>query len=69
MKLELQNASVAVVDEDHSQLSARLTETLRPPYFQPPVHIAVGDIDAAIDAGTYTFVIDLPAGADAATGR
>ena len=71
VKLELQNASVAVVDEDRSQLSARMTETLRPPYFQPPVQIAVGDIDAAMDAGTYTFVVDLPPRlqADAAEGR
>lgn len=71
VKLELQNASVAVVDEDRSQLSVRLTETLRPPDFQPPVFIGVADIDAAMDAGHYTFVIDLPPRlqADAAAGR
>ena len=71
VKLELENASVAVVDEDRSQLSARMTETLRSPYFQPPVQIGVGAIDAAMDAGTYTFVIDLPPRlqADAAEGR
>ena len=51
---------MAVVDEDRSQLSARIMETLRPPYFQPPAQIDAGDIDAAMDAGTYTFVIDLP---------
>jgi ABC-2 type transport system permease protein len=62
---------VAVVDEDHSQLSARLTEALKPPYFQAPVQIAVSDIDSAMDAGTYTFVIDLPPRlqADAVEGR
>ena len=60
VKLELQNASVAVVDEDRSQLSAHLTAALRAPYFQAPVRIEVGDIDAAMDAGTYTFVVDLP---------
>jgi ABC-2 type transport system permease protein len=71
VKLELGNASVGVVDEDRSQLSARMTETLRAPYFQPPVQIEVGDIDAAMDAGTYTFVVDLPPRlqADAAEGR
>jgi len=71
VKLELENGSVAVVDEDRSQLSARITETLRPPYFQPPVQIGVGDIDAAMDAGTYTFVIDLPSRlqADTEEGR
>jgi len=60
VKIELQNASVAVVDEDRSQLSARLAQTLRPPYFQPPEQIGVGEIDAAMDAGRYTFVIDVP---------
>jgi ABC-2 type transport system permease protein len=71
VKLELQNASVAVVDEDRSQLATHLTETLRPPYFQAPVPIQVAAIDAAMDAGTYTFVIDLPPRlqADAAEGR
>jgi ABC-2 type transport system permease protein len=71
VKLELQNASVAVVDEDRSQLSARMTETLRQPYFQPPVHIGAGDVDAAMDAGRFTFVIDLPPRlqADTAEGR
>jgi ABC-2 type transport system permease protein len=71
VKLELQNASVAVVDEDRSPLSARLAETLRPPYFQPPDRIGLADIDAAMDAGTYTFVIDIPPDfqADAARGR
>jgi ABC-2 type transport system permease protein len=71
VQLELENASVAVVDEDHSQLSARITETLRPPYFQPPEPIAVAEVDAAMDAGRYTFVLNLPPHlqADAAAGR
>ena len=42
-------------DEDRSLRSARMIETLRPPYFQPPVQIGVGDIDAAMDAGAYTL--------------
>jgi ABC-2 type transport system permease protein len=71
VKLELENASVAVVDEDRSPLSAKLIETLRPPYFQTPHRINVADMDAAMDAGTYTFVVDLPPRlqADAARGR
>jgi ABC-2 type transport system permease protein len=71
VKLQLENASVAVVDEDRSQLSERITETLRPPYFQPPDRIAVAEIDRAMDAGRYTFVINLPPRlqADAAEGR
>jgi len=60
VKLELENASVAVVDEDRSQLSMRMTDSLREPYFQPPAEIDIREVDAAMDAGRYTFVIDIP---------
>ncbi len=60
VKLELENASAAVVDEDRSQLSRRILDSLEAPYFQPPVRIAVQDIDPAMDAGRHTFVIDIP---------
>jgi len=60
VKLELENASVAVVDEDRSMLSRRLIESLQAPYFQPPVQIGLDEIDRAMDAGQYTFVIDIP---------
>ncbi|MFB1489111.1 MULTISPECIES: ABC transporter permease [unclassified Thiocapsa] len=71
VKLQLEHASVAVVDEDRSQLSVRLTETLLPPYFQTPEPIGLDEIDAAMDAGRYTFVIDIPPRlqADASEGR
>ena len=35
-RMELRNASVAIVDEDHSALSARLGDALLPPLFQTP---------------------------------
>ena len=57
---ELKNASVAVVDEDHSQLSQRLRDALLQPLFQPPAELAANEIDAAMDSGSYTFVIDIP---------
>jgi ABC-2 type transport system permease protein len=60
VKLELENASAAVVDEDRSQLSWRIVEALREPYFQPPAQIAPAAVDAAMDAGHYTFVLDIP---------
>jgi ABC-2 type transport system permease protein len=60
VKLELQNASVAVIDEDRSQLSRSLIDGLREPYFQPPAKIGIEDLDAAMDAGRYTFVVDIP---------
>ena len=57
---ELKNASVAVVDEDRSQLSQRLRDALLQPLFQPPAELVANEIDAAMDSGSYTFVIDIP---------
>jgi ABC-2 type transport system permease protein len=59
-RMELRNASVAIVDEDHSALSARLGDALLPPLFLAPHYLANNEIDAAMDAGRYTFVIDIP---------
>jgi ABC-2 type transport system permease protein len=69
--LELRNASVAIVDEDRSQLSARLHDAVTEPFFQPPAQIATADVDGAMDAGRYTFVVDIPPGfeADVLGGR
>ncbi len=57
---ELKNASVAIVDEDRSQLSQRLRDALLLPLFQPPAVLAPDEIDVAMDSGSYTFVIDIP---------
>lgn len=54
------NASVAVVDEDHSLLSRKLSEALQPPEFQPAVPLAPERLDQAMDSGQYTFVINVP---------
>lgn len=59
-RMELRNASVAIVDQDRSALSARLGDALLPPLFLPPRYLAHGEIDAAMDAGRYTFVIEIP---------
>jgi ABC-2 type transport system permease protein len=68
---ELHNASLAVVDEDHSQLSRRIAGAFLPPYFKPAQDIAAGDIDRFMDVGSYTFIIDIPPGfeRDAVAGR
>ncbi len=65
------NAAVAIVDEDRSTLSRRIGDALLPPYFQPPVPLAINEIDATMEAGRFTFVIDIPPGfqADLLAGR
>ena len=57
---DVRNAAVAIVDEDRSPLSRRIAEALREPYFRRPGTLAVNEIDTAMDAGQYTFVLDIP---------
>jgi hypothetical protein len=58
---ELHNASIAVADEDHSELSRRITHAFLPPLFQLPQTIAARDIVPLMNAGKFTFVVDIPA--------
>ncbi len=57
---ELNNASIAIVDEDHSELSRRIAHAFFPPLYQTPKLIAERDIIPAMNAGRFTFVIDIP---------
>jgi ABC-2 type transport system permease protein len=58
---ELNKASIAFADEDNSPLSRRIEHAFLPPLFLPPRPIAVADIVPAMNAGQYTFVLDIPA--------
>jgi len=57
---EATNLSVAIVDEDHSDLSRRIADGLTPPTFQPAVQIAATEIDAGMDAQRFLYVIEIP---------
>ncbi|MGA7862823.1 MAG: ABC transporter permease [Stellaceae bacterium] len=57
---EVNNASIAIVDEDHSELSRRIAHAFLPPYFQTPQPVAEPDIVPLMNAGLYTFVVDIP---------
>jgi ABC-2 type transport system permease protein len=56
----LHNASIAIVDEDQSILSSRIATAFYPPLFTPPALINWSEMDAGMDAGRYTFVLDIP---------
>jgi ABC-2 type transport system permease protein len=58
--MEVSNASVAVVDEDQSNLSSRIIDAILPPHFLRPVEIQFNQIDRVMDEGKYTFVIVIP---------
>ena len=56
----LSKAAIAVVDEDHSQLSEKLFDAFFPPMFLPAREIGRPDIDRTMDEGLYTFVLVIP---------
>lgn len=60
MSQELNNASIAVVDEDRSALSSQIINAFYGPYFKTPELIQFREIDKQMDAGNYTFILDIP---------
>lgn len=56
----LHKAPIAIVDEDRSQLSARIFNAFYPPDFLEPVIIDQYVTDPSMDVGLYTFVLDIP---------
>ena len=58
----ISNAAIAVVDEDRSPLSQRITDAFLPPMFAPVKSLTQFDIDEAMDHGKYTFIVVFPAG-------
>ena len=57
---EVYNASVGVIDEDHSELSRGIASALLPPEFRAPVLISERDVDHLMNTGQLTFVMDIP---------
>jgi ABC-2 type transport system permease protein len=57
---EATNLAVAIVDEDHSDLSRRIADGLTPPTFKPAVEIAATEIDTSMDSQRFVFVIEIP---------
>lgn len=56
----LNKAPIAIVDEDQSPLSERIANAFYPPHFLVPKIIDQNDADPGMDAGFYTFVLDIP---------
>ena len=57
---EIKNATVGIVDYDHSSLSLRLRDSLLPPQFKEVKEISPKIVDRQMDIGNYTFIIDIP---------
>ena len=60
VKSEVNNASLAFVDEDQSQLSKELIAGFYPPRFRIPAVIPAADATAAMDRGEFMFVVTVP---------
>jgi len=58
--MDVINASIALVDEDDSQLSRQIRDALLPPLFRPAQLLAFSQINQAMNSGRFTFIIDLP---------
>jgi ABC-2 type transport system permease protein len=56
----LYKAPIAIVDEDRSPLSQRITDAFQPPYFLTPKVIDQKEMDARMDAGIDTFAVNIP---------
>jgi len=56
----LSKVPISIVDEDDSPLSIRIISALHPPQFMPPVKVSLAEVDAGLDAGEYTFSLNIP---------
>jgi len=57
---EVNNASLAFVDEDGSTLSKELLNAFYPPRFQLPHLISARDVEDVMDQGKFMFVVVIP---------
>jgi len=57
---EVNNASIAFVDEDGSALSKEVFNAFYPPRFKFPLHITAGEVERDMDKGLYMFVVVIP---------
>src|SRR5690606_1322907 len=53
-------ATIAVVDEDRSPVSQRILNAFQLPFFVPPTLITPAEMDRGMDAGRFTFTLNIP---------
>ncbi len=58
----LHKAPIAITDEDQSQLSRRIVSAFYPPHFVSPPMVGLDEVDRGMDAGHFTFALDIPPG-------
>ena len=60
MTVEVNNSSIAIVDEDRSNLSRRIRQAFHSPRFFDPVLIEAEEVDEVMDQNRFMFVLDIP---------
>ncbi len=61
-KTDVHDLSVAVIDEDRSQLSRRLIDSIQPPLYAEPALLSPAEAAAAQKNGEYVLALSIPAG-------
>ena len=56
----MQNATIAIVDDDRSALSGRIVSAFYPPEFVRPQLIDQAQMDTGMDRGDFTFTLHIP---------
>ena len=56
----LNKAPLAIHDDDRSPLSARIVGAFYPPHFIAPGLVSQADMDSGMDAGLFTFALNIP---------
>ena len=59
-KTEVNNAAVAYVDLDQSDLTGRIVSAILPPEFETPQRIALSDVETVMDNDEFVFVLSFP---------
>tara|TARA_R110002096_G_scaffold420745_1_gene626010 strand:+ start:5996 stop:7123 length:1128 start_codon:yes stop_codon:yes gene_type:complete len=59
-KLEVENAAVAIIDEDRSEMSREIRAAILPPYFKAADLINIRDVERFLNQGKYVFIINIP---------
>lgn len=60
--MEVTDAAIAVVDEDRSQLSRRISDALLPPQFKPAIDLDSAAVDPGLERGDFIFALTIPHG-------
>lgn len=57
---EVNNASIAFIDENQSSLSYQIMSAFYPPRFKTPIEIRPDQADDAMDRGQFMFIVAIP---------